>query len=265
MVLRVCRGVLTDVHDAEDAFQSTFLVLVKKARTLWVRESLAPWLYRVAYRAASCARSDAVRRRRQERWAAQRTTAVPTVSESGGDLDDERILHEELNRLPERYRMPIVLCDLKGLTHENAARCLHWPLGTVKSRQARGREKLRGRLTRRGLTPSAAMLGPVAPMETGSAAVPGGLVESTLTAVVYLTNSKDIPGIIPGIVVDLTRGVIRTMFVARLQFVLVTASLLGTISIGAGILNHAGAIDDQPGTLTQTGEPNPCCVGRNSF
>src|SRR3954451_23823916 len=117
MVLRVCRGVLADPHDAEDAFQATFLVLVKKARGLWVRDSLGPWLHQVAYRTASCARSAAARRRRHER------AAAALVKEHRAEPGDElaRVLLEEIDRLPDRERLPIVLCDLDRQTHEQAA------------------------------------------------------------------------------------------------------------------------------------------------
>ena len=127
MVLRVCRAQLADPHDTQDAFQATFLVLVEKARGLWVRDSLGPWLHQVALRTASCARSSAIRRRRLERRAAEiaasrrfrMRTPTPELA---------RVLHEEIDRLPERYRVPIVLCDLEGRTCEEAAR-VHGPPG----------------------------------------------------------------------------------------------------------------------------------------
>ena len=125
MVMRVCRAVLGDSHDAQDAFQATFLVLVKRARGLWVRDSIGPWLHQVAYRTASCARTAAARHRRLERNAA--ITAQETRPER--DFELERLLHEEIDRLPERYRSPIVLCDLEGRTYEQAARHLGWPVG----------------------------------------------------------------------------------------------------------------------------------------
>ena len=135
MVLRVCRHALGDPNDAEDAFQATFLVLVRKARSLWVRDSLGPWLHRVAHRVATRARLSAARRREHERRAA---AARPTLAVERGDWDElVALLHEEIDRLPERCRVPVVLCDLQGLTHEQAARHLGWPVGTVKSRLAR--------------------------------------------------------------------------------------------------------------------------------
>src|SRR3954452_7908458 len=105
MVLRVCRGVLADPHDAEDDFQATFMVLVKKARGLWVEESLGPWLHQVAVRTASCARSAAARRARHERAAARAATAACPAPDAGLG----RLLHEEIGRLPERFRAAVVL------------------------------------------------------------------------------------------------------------------------------------------------------------
>ncbi len=101
MVLRVCRSVLADSHDAQDAFQATFLVLVAKARGLWVRDSLGPWLHQVAYRTAKCARSGASRRKRLERQAARAETVEPRNRTVDGR---EQALHEEIHRLPDRYR-----------------------------------------------------------------------------------------------------------------------------------------------------------------
>jgi HlyD family secretion protein len=120
MVLRVCRGVLIDPNDVEDAFQATFLVLVQKARSLWVCDSLGPWLHQVALRTASCARSAAARRQRHERVAAVSVRA--SHAESHDYLG--HVLHEEIDRLPERFRVSVVLCDLEGRTHEQAARHL---------------------------------------------------------------------------------------------------------------------------------------------
>ncbi|MFO0950662.1 MAG: efflux RND transporter periplasmic adaptor subunit [Isosphaeraceae bacterium] len=151
MVWRVCRSVLPHSHDAQDAFQATFLVLVRKARGLWVRDSLGPWLHQVALRTAAGARAATARRRRLEASASERLREGSETAESVDELS--RVLHEELGRLPERYRVPVVLCDLGGRTHEQAARHLGLPVGTVKSRLARARDRLRDRMVRRGFAP----------------------------------------------------------------------------------------------------------------
>ncbi len=154
VVLQTCRSILRDEHEAEDAFQATFLTLVRKARSLWVRDSLGPWLHQVAYRAARCSRSAAARRTVHERRAAEMIAGRDDRrrADDGKGADFGAAIHEEIERLPERYRVAVVLCDLEGRTHEQAARHLGCPVGTVKSRLARGRVRLRDRLTRRGLT-----------------------------------------------------------------------------------------------------------------
>jgi RNA polymerase sigma factor (sigma-70 family) len=152
MVLGVCRRVLGDEHAAEDAFQTTFLVLVKKAGGLRQSSRLANWLYGVALRVANKEKARGVRRRLVERQAAEQT------SQQEGEVDHAElrgVIDEEINRLPERYRLPLVLCHLQGLRHDEAARRLGCPVGTVESRLSRARERLRTRLAQRGLAPSA--------------------------------------------------------------------------------------------------------------
>jgi RND family efflux transporter MFP subunit len=208
MVLRVCRGVLQNSDDSEDAFQATFLVLVKKARGLWVRESLGPWLHQVAYRTASCARSSAARHRRIESQTARsKQEAFTTVEDDLGSA-----LHEEINRLPDRFRAPVVLCDFEGRSHEQAARSLGWPIGTVKSRHSRGRERLRDRLTRRGLAPGAGLAVIALASEEIQAAISPALVDSTtrtaFAIVTFHTLRKSSAA-------TLAQGVIRSMSAIR--------------------------------------------------
>ena len=177
MVLRICRNLLVDPHDVEDAFQATFLVLVQKARRLWVRDSLAPWLHRVANLVAARARASKRRRREYERRAAE---SRPALLAAPGDWNDQgAVLHEEIDRLPERYRSPVVLCYLMGQPHERAARQLGLPVGTVKSRLRRAREILRGRLSRRGLAVPGGLLVAEATTRGAQAAVPLALIDST--------------------------------------------------------------------------------------
>jgi RNA polymerase sigma factor (sigma-70 family) len=145
MVLGVCRRVLGDTPDADDAFQATFLVLVRKAKSLAAPEQVAGWLHGVALRVARKARADRARRRGREVVVVD--LIAPTPPEDTADL--RRVLDEELDRLPEKYRLPIVLCELEGRTLEEAARLLGWPVGTVAGRLSRGRDLLRQRLSRR--------------------------------------------------------------------------------------------------------------------
>ena len=172
MVLRVCRATLGE-HDAHDAFQATFLVLARKARTVRIRDTVGPWLHGVAWRVASRARAAGYRRRRHERRAAE--MAPRSVEPSHRD-DSESALQEEIRRLPEGFRAAVILCDLEGLTTDQAAERLGTPVGTVRSRLYRGRDRLRGRLLRRGIAPAA-----VGAVGTASAvAVPSALAEATV-------------------------------------------------------------------------------------
>jgi RNA polymerase sigma factor (sigma-70 family) len=182
MVLAVCRGVLKDPHDTHDAFQATFLVLVRKAHSLWaVKGSLGSWLYRVAYRIAIKINAASNRRREIE----TRARESPRVQASGPDPDHEVILsalREEIGLLPEKYRAPIVLCHLEQLTHTEAAQQLGWSADTVRGRVARARLRLRKRLQRRGLTLSSALLLSLLPGKGAPAAVPKSWFDSTFAA-----------------------------------------------------------------------------------
>jgi RNA polymerase sigma factor (sigma-70 family) len=147
LVWSVCKSILTDPHDVEDAFQASFLILVRKAQSLRVDDSLCGWLYRVSYRVAQEARSHRDLRRRREQAAAERT---PIAADADRACDELLcILNHEINRLPEKYRLPIVLCELEGLTRKEAAGQLDWPPGTVATRLARGQDLLRQRMRRR--------------------------------------------------------------------------------------------------------------------
>ena len=226
MVWRVCRSILGDDHEAEDAFQATFLILVRRAGSLWVRDSLGPWLHRVASHAAIRARVRASRRRAAEREA----TAMATRSRSaevGEDLTG--LIHAEIDRLPDRFRMPVVLCDVEGRTYEEAARHLRCPVGTIKSRLARGRERLRGRLARRGL--AAAGLRPEA-----MPAAPTSLVQDTIRAAMAFAAGK---GGVPASVASLSRGITRDMAVRGTRAPAI-AGLLAVVGIvGAGLMVRA--------------------------
>ena len=157
MVLSVCRGILNDPNDTEDAFQATFLILVKKASTFRGPVALAGWLHLVAHRVAIRANAAGPAARVHERQAAQ---MAATTKVSGPAVDDEllRALHEEIARLPDNYRLPILLCDLEGLPQGQAARQLNWSERTLRRRLAEARDRLKGRLARPGLTPDRAIV-----------------------------------------------------------------------------------------------------------
>ena len=227
MVLRVCRAVLRDAHDADDAFQATFLILVRRARSLWVRDSLGPWLHEVAYRTASCARSAAVRRSQHELRAAVMTARPP----ENRDRDDVGwIIQAEMNHLPRRYREAVVLCLLEGLTPEQAARHLGCPVGTVHSRLARGREQLRGRLTRRGLAVPAGLLAVGWASNGVSALMPPALARLTIRTAVRLAAGQISVGVVPASVAALARVVLRTMLMAKIRVTVATLLMPGVLA-----------------------------------
>jgi membrane fusion protein (multidrug efflux system) len=248
-VLRVCRSFLRDEHAAEDAFQATFLALARKAGSLWTEGSLAPWLHQAAYRAAVHDRSATIRRRSHEQAAAALRPESVAPPHSGNNDDLEKIIHEEIDRLPRPFRAAMVLCDLEGHTHEQAASHLGCAVGTVKSRLARGRKRLRRRLVRRGVTPSAALA--IASAGGARAAVPAGLAEST---VVYAATASAIPTSIAVI----TEGVLRSMFLSKLKLVLPAAAIVAALAAGAIALAQAG-IDrpkEETGTPPNVGSPS---------
>jgi RNA polymerase sigma factor (sigma-70 family) len=231
MVLRVCRGVLHDPNDVEDAFQATFLVLARKAGSLWVRDSIGPWLFGVACRIAARARADSVRRQKHERRAAQRTV---TVARSRECDDLGPVLHEEIDRLPERFRAPLVLCYLAEMSQEQAARQLGWPLGTVRSRLARGRVRLRAQLDRRGVAPAFALPVISNAVEISEAVRPVLTELTTQAATRFTASGAGAAGVDPA-VAALTRGVLRTMTLSKLSkiaAVLMVASLTATGTVG---------------------------------
>jgi RNA polymerase sigma factor (sigma-70 family) len=157
-VNRICRGVLRNAHEAEDAFQATFLLLALKAPQIRDPDALGGWLRGVAYRVAIRARRQAARRREHERARAQLSRDQPAMAPEEPSRELREVVGDELTRLPEDYRLPIVLCYLDGLTHQEAARRLDWPIGTVKVRLVRGRRMLRERLKRRGVALGAGLL-----------------------------------------------------------------------------------------------------------
>ena len=230
MVLRVCRQVLRDSHAAEDAFQAAFLVLARKGRSFRGRDSLAPWLQQVAWRTAAHLRADVSRRRRHEQRAAA-TGGEVVVDRAWDDLGEA--LHEELGRLPARYRLALVLCYLEGLSSEQAARQLGWPAATVRSRLTRGRERLRRRLMRRGLAPSAVALAAALAPRSAWAAVRPASVSAAARAAVLVTTGRVAAGAVPASILTLTEGVILNMAMTKLKLAAVTLLVPGLLAIGA--------------------------------
>jgi membrane fusion protein (multidrug efflux system) len=233
-VLRICRSILRDESAAEDAFQATFLALARKAGSLWARDSLAPWLHQAAYRAAVHDRSAAIRRRSLEHAAAALRPESPIPPpDVAHDAEIAKIIHEEIDRLPGRFRVAVVLCDLEGYTHEQAAAQLRCALGTIKSRLARGRQKLRGRLVRRGVAPTVAIAASSA-AGAARATVPNVLAEATVH---YAATASAIPTAVKVI----TEGVLRSMFISKIKFVMTAAAIMTALAAGAIALAQSGA------------------------
>ena len=243
MVLRVCRAVLRNAHDADDAFQATFLVLLRRGGTIWVRDSLGPWLHQVAYRTAICARSAAAKRRRHEIRAAELTARHP---DDGDREDGGEVVHEEVGRLPQRYREVVVLCLLEGLTPEQAARQLKCPEGTVHSRLARGRVQLRGRLTRRGVPGLAGLLAVACDRNWVSAAVPPALEDLTIRAALGFAVGQTSAGAVPPSVMALSGLMLRTMLMAKIRVAGAILLLLGVLAVGAGVVARQEPGDREP-------------------
>ena len=241
MVLAVCRRVLQDSHDAQDAFQATFLVLVRKAGTVRKRESIADWLYGVALRVSAHARVRAARRRSVERAA---VTGPLIACETTPDID----VRDEVEHLPHDLRSAVVLCYLEGLTHEQAAQRLGWPVGTVRSRLARARARLRADMTRRGIGPDNALLSVLALAKTS---LPEGLVDATVKAAMLLAaRDAGEAGLVSAAAVALTEGVLRTMLVSKLKMTMAIALAVGAITSGAGLYAYQnGASGSAPADL----------------
>jgi RNA polymerase sigma factor (sigma-70 family) len=242
MILGVCRRILQNRHDAEDAFQATFLVLARRAAALRKRDSLAAWLYGIAQRVALNMRRNASKRHRRE---GQLPAPPPDVRADLGLRELHAALDEELQRLPENNRQPLLLCYLEGLTQDEAARQLGWPRGTLKRRLERGRELLRARLTRRGLTIGAALLAAGPTGEALAVSLPAALGVATVRAAMAFAAHQALTATSPH-VVALAEGVLRAMVTSRLM--LLAAVLLVAFGVGTlGAVLHAQIAPGAPG------------------
>jgi RNA polymerase sigma factor (sigma-70 family) len=240
LVLHTCRSILRDDHEAEDAFQATFLVLVRKAGSLWVRDSLGPWLHQVACRAARRARTEAARQADHVRRTAE-TTARRDHERAEDGEEFAAAIHEEIERMPERYRVPVLLCDLEGRTHEQAARHLGCPVGTIKSRLARGRLRLRDRLTRRGLVVPAGVVAAGLLPPTARAVPPASWVDSTIRAAMQIVAGRPTAAVVSATVLSVVKNVSRELFMSSLKGVVAVVVTLGALAAGtAGLAWTAG-------------------------
>ncbi|MDR3638899.1 MAG: RNA polymerase sigma factor [Isosphaeraceae bacterium] len=240
MVLRVCRRILSDAHDAEDAFQAVFLVLVRRADSVRSRESVASWLHGVALRVAGAARLAESRRQVLERKAAERMTVAVEGQRGSDELGS--VLHDEIGRMPDRYRAAFVLCYLEGRTYDEAAQVLACPVGTIKSRLATARETLRARLTRRGFIPMAGTFTAVLAAETATAAVPCGLAEVTVRGALKIgTEDVALAGTVSAAVAALTEGAVGMMAWTRLRLAAALMFAVGFGGAGAAVVAQQSA------------------------
>jgi RNA polymerase sigma factor (sigma-70 family) len=239
LVLGVCRRLLADTHDVEDAFQATFLALVRKAGSIGRREAVGSWLYKVAYRVALRARTGAARRATSDLGLADVASREGALNGAFDDLLP--VVDEELNRLPDRYRAPFVLCCLQGKTTEQAAREMGCPPGTLSSRLTRARQRLQARLTRRGVTVGAAVLAAQITEGAAVAAVPEHLVAAAAQAAA-------LPGVgvaVSGKVIALAEGVVRMSLIQKLTLAAALAVVVAVAGTGVTALTFAQA-PDQP-------------------
>jgi RNA polymerase sigma factor (sigma-70 family) len=253
MVLGVCRRVLRDLHDAEDAFQAAFFILARKAASVVKRASLSAWLHAVAYRAALEARTGNVRRRTRERSMPE----LPQPQVAPAEAQDWRpLLDDELSRLPEKHRATVILVDLEGRTRKEVARLLGVPEGTVNSRLTTARQLLAQRLARRGVALSGGMLSAALAANRAMASVPLSLALATAKAALQFAVGQTAALALPA--AALTKGVFRAMLLTKLKLVvasLMVATVAGLCglayqaTVGTGIAHAAPAEAQTKGDL----------------
>jgi RNA polymerase sigma factor (sigma-70 family) len=245
MVWGVCRRVLRSYHDAEDAFQATFLVFVRKAAAIAARELVGNWLYGVAHQTALKARATAARRKERERQVTQ--MPEPAVAEPGQWHDLQPLLDAELSRLPDKYRAVIVLCDLEGKTRKEVAHQLGCPEGTVAGRLSRARVMLAKQLARRGVVLSGGALAAVLSRNVASAAVPPLVVSSTIKAASLSAAGKAAAtGAISVKVAALTEGVLQAMLLTKLKIATAVLFLIAVLGVAAWAGGSTGATATPP-------------------
>ena len=253
MVFGVCRRILGNCHDAEDAFQAAFLVLVRKAASIWPRSMVGNWLYGVACRTALDGRKATAKRRAKE------ATLLPRMQPpDGGRTDLRAVLDEELQRLPPKCRAVIILSDLEGKTRREVALQLGWPEGTVASRLARARARLEKRLARYGFAGSGALVGTLLSESASSASVPTSLVVSTVKTASLMAAGQAATGVIPAQIAALMEGALKAMLLNKVLKATVLLLVLVTLGTGTGLLlSHAGG--------TQTAEREATPADRTAF
>jgi RNA polymerase sigma factor (sigma-70 family) len=251
LVLGVCRRVLHNWHDAEDVFQATFLVLARKARSIGKQASVGSWLYQVAYHMALKARKQASNRQRRARQTARRDEADPLTEVTGREL--LAVLDEELQNLAECERSPLVLCYLEGRTRDEVARLLGCSQSTLNRRIEHAKDRLRGRLARRGVALSAVLLAAGLTQTTASAGVSHMLAFSTVQGVLASVSGKTVG--VASAATALAEGTLRTMSAAKLKLAAAVALAVGLVALGAVALTHTAQAQRPTQTATNAEAP----------
>lgn len=250
----VCRRILRDPNDVDDAFQATFLILARRAGGIRDRASLGGWLHRVALRVALRLNAEAVRRRNVERQVAA-ARAHERACEDLARHEVQTSIHQELDRLPAAYRAAVIACHLEGLTHEEAANRLGWPVGTVRSRLARGRDRLRGRLLRRGLAPGVAS----GALATGAEAAPAVLQARAVLAMSSQIAGPELFSVVPARLMLLAQEAVRPGSLTMLKLGAIVAL---TLAVAAGLSPFWKTPMPRPIAVVEPqGEP-PANIGR---
>jgi RNA polymerase sigma factor (sigma-70 family) len=254
VVWGVCCRIIGHHHDAEDAFQATFLVLARKAASIRQPEMLANWLFGVAHRTALKAKATAGKRRVREKQVSDMPEAETLQRDTWLDL--EPLIDRELAGLPDKYRIAIILCDLQGKTGKEAAQQLKIPEGTVSSRLRTARVMLAKRLSRQGVTLSAGALAAIVSQNSASALAPTAVVSSTIKAApLFAAGQTAVTGLVSGKVAALTEGVMKAMLMTKLKSLATVLALASLIAFGGGLLSHQMAATAQQNQQTDGAPP----------
>jgi RNA polymerase sigma factor (sigma-70 family) len=255
LVLGVCRRVLADSHTAEDAFQATFLILVHRAGALDRTRPIGDWLYTVAFRLACRAKANQARRRQRETVPARARGPVDPVHPD----DTSAVLHEELNRLPEKHRAPLVLTYLEGRTYEEVSEALGCPVGSVGWRLDQALQLLHRRLTSRGVVAPAVGLAAIVTASVACGAVPPPLVDTTVRTAVWFAGGHAVGTAVPTAAVELARGTLA----GTTTYKLIAAGLLVAVGLcgGTAWVSRLSAMSDKPATAVKA--PNPVAKGKS--
>src|SRR6516164_139566 len=254
MVYRVCWRVLQHHQDAEDAFQATFLVLAQRLRTVRKHASLASWLHGVAHRLALRAKAGAATRRRHE---AQASVCQPMPPDDVSWGEVRAVLDAELAALPEKWRLPLVLCYLEGRTQDEAAAQIGWSPRTLRRRLEEARTGLGRRLSRRGVAWSAALSAVLLSESGASAALSPGLLDSTIKAAsLFAAGQTAAAVLISAKAAALTEGVLKTMFLSKLKIAVVAFLVIGTLGIGISAQTRRTLAADSPPAASKSAPPS---------